>query len=45
MAVGVLLKLGIANSIEEGEEMVKQVRPQVSLHKEFKKDLQKLYNL
>ncbi|WP_416148346.1 hypothetical protein ACM26V_19295 [Salipaludibacillus sp. HK11] len=44
MAIGVLLELGLANTIPEAEKAVQNVRPEVNVHEEFKKDLEKLYS-
>ncbi|WP_162831777.1 hypothetical protein [Halalkalibacter akibai] len=43
MATGVLLELRIADSVEKAEQMVREIRPGVELHPEFRKDLKVLY--
>ncbi|WP_179298702.1 hypothetical protein [Evansella halocellulosilytica] len=43
MAIGVLLELEFADSIDEAESMVKKIRPQVTIHPEFKEDLKALF--
>ena len=43
MAIGILLELNIADTIEEAEKMIQEVRPEVQIHPEFIKDLKKLY--
>ncbi len=42
--MGILLELQIAKSMEEAEKMVKEVRPEITIHPEFLKDLQTLYS-
>jgi hypothetical protein len=43
VAIGVLLALKVADSIEQAERLIKEIRPQVEIHSEFKKDLEKLF--
>ncbi|WP_166485445.1 hypothetical protein [Halalkalibacter wakoensis] len=43
MAIGVLIKLGMAETVEQAEKMVQQIRAQIQIHPEFKKDLQQLF--
>jgi len=43
VAIGVLLELGLANTITAAEIAVQNARPEVTVHEEFKKDLKKLY--
>ncbi|MDT8859287.1 hypothetical protein N0O92_03510 [Alkalihalobacillus sp. MEB130] len=41
--MGVLLELGLAETIQQAESMVKKVRPQITVHEEFIRDLQKIF--
>ncbi|WP_164985037.1 hypothetical protein [Ammoniphilus sp. CFH 90114] len=43
MAVGVLLALDKAKTIDEAESMMREIRPQVKLSPEFKQDLKTLF--
>lgn len=43
MAIGLLLSLKKANTIEEAEKAVKSVRPQIEIHPTFKQDLKELF--
>ncbi|WP_017729278.1 hypothetical protein [Halalkalibacterium ligniniphilum] len=43
MAIGVLLTLQMADSIEQAEKKVKEIRPEVEIHPEFIKDLKRLF--
>jgi hypothetical protein len=41
--MGVLLELGLAKTIEQAESMVKDIRPEIAIHPEFKRDLQRIF--
>ncbi|WP_170098743.1 hypothetical protein [Alkalicoccus saliphilus] len=43
MAAGVLLELGFAETVDQAVAMVKEIRPEVTIHPEFKKDLERLF--
>jgi hypothetical protein len=44
VAIGVLLELGFAETVTQAEDMVKEIRPQITIHPEFRKELEKLYS-
>ncbi|MBU9713579.1 protein-tyrosine phosphatase family protein [Evansella tamaricis] len=43
VAVGTLLELGLAKTIEEAEDMAKQVRPKINVKPEMKDALKRVY--
>lgn len=43
MAAGVLLALNKANTIDEAERMLQQIRPQINISPSFKQDLKTLF--
>ena len=43
VAIGILLALGKASTIEEAEEMAKNVRPKISVKPEMKEALRRIY--
>lgn len=43
MAAGVLLALNKANTIDEAERMLQQIRPKIKISPSFKQDLKALF--
>lgn len=41
--MGVLLELKMADTVQEAERMVKEIRPEIEIHQEFIRDLKSLY--